>query len=61
MNVNLLTQTLHTIEKVFVPGKQPFITRRQSKIVFDIALVKLGETYHYNFSSINDKVTNGMF
>ena len=53
MNVNLLTQTLHTIEKVFFPGRQPFVTRRQAIDLFDIALIKLGETciLHYQHLS----------
>ena len=44
MNVNLLNQTVHTIEDVFFPYNQKFVARSQAKIVFDLALVKLGKT-----------------
>ena len=46
MNVNLLTQTIHTIENVyFPPAGLKFVTRNQARDqgIFDLALVKLGE------------------
>ena len=43
LNVIILWQTLHSIEQVFFPGSQPFVTRRQARLVFDIVLVKLGK------------------
>ena len=45
MNVNLLTQTIHTIEDVYFPTNQEFVARSQADLVFDLALVKLGENY----------------
>ena len=45
MNVNLLTQTIHTFEDVFFPTNQKFVTRGQADLVFDLALIKLGEIY----------------
>ena len=44
MNVNLLTQTIHTIEDVFFPGPQKFATIGQARL-FDLAIVKLGEIF----------------
>ena len=35
-------QTFHSIEKIFIPGSLPYVTRRRAKKLFDIALVKLG-------------------
>ena len=35
-------QTFHPIEKIFIPGSLPYVTRRRAKKLFDIALVKLG-------------------
>ena len=38
-------QTLHTIEKIFVPNDLPFVTRRHAKKAFDIVLIKLGRLH----------------
>ena len=37
-----LAQTVHTIEKIFIPTDLPFVTRGRARKVFDIALIKLG-------------------
>ena len=39
---NCLPQTVHTIEKIFIPTDLPFVTRRRARKIFDIALIKLG-------------------
>ena len=38
------TQTVHSIEKIFIPTDLPFLTRRRARKVLDIALIKLGRS-----------------
>ena len=40
-----LSQTLHTIEKVIVPVRLPFVSRSGAKKKLDIALIKLGKLW----------------
>ena len=37
------SQTLHTIEKVIVPARLPYVSRSGAKKKLDIALIKLGK------------------
>ena len=41
--IKCLPQTVHTIEKVFIPTDLPFVTRRRARKLLDIALIKLGK------------------
>ena len=41
-----LTQTVHSIEEIFIPTNLPHVTRRRAKKLFDIALIKLGRSGH---------------
>ena len=41
-----VAKTFHSIEKIFIPGSLPYVTRRRAKKLFDIALVKLGRLCH---------------
>ena len=43
-----LSQTLHTIEKVIVPVRLPFVSRSGAKKKLDIALIKLGKGSEYD-------------
>ena len=39
----LASQTIHSIQNVFIPGGLPGVSYFLAKRIFDIALIKLGE------------------
>ena len=51
-------QTVHTIEKIFIPNNVPFVTRGYARDAFDLALIKLGRLHFWTAEYQLDKNWN---